>query len=372
MTIELAPTHLDGAPGVDHIRSGGLLELRNVEHVFQLGRAVNVHALSDVSFDIMAGETLGLVGESGCGKSTTARTILQSPRPTSGTVRFDGQDLTAASPRELAEVRGRMQMVFQDPHSSLNPRWTVRSCLLEPLQVRHVGTRSERELRVEHLVELVGLDRRYLDRKPGQLSGGQCQRVAIARALALQPDLVLFDEAVSSLDVSIQAQILNLIGELRRELSLTSLFIAHDLAVVKHVSDRVGVMYLGKLCEIGPAESVFTSPAHPYTEALMSAVPHVHDGRSSRPSRAMAGELPSPTDPPSGCRFRTRCARAEPICERVEPAMRPFGSDHFAACHHPLQTVRHQASVDVIAPRAAVPGASKPASATSGVQAYGN
>ncbi len=322
-----------------HIRGGGVLHVENLVRNFRGPRGSTVQAVSGVSFDVQAGETLGLVGESGCGKSTTARTILQAPPPTSGNVWFGGVDVAAVGPEEMRRLRRRMQLVFQDPFSSLNPRWTVEKSLLEPMQVHRVGNRASQEDRVEELLELVGLDPgRYRKVKPGQLSGGQCQRVAIARALVLSPDLILFDEAVSSLDVSIQAQVLNLIGELQRELSLTSVFIAHDLAVVKQVSDRVGVMYLGKLCEIGRSEEIYRHPAHPYTEALLSAVPRPDPLHGSRSERIrLLGDLPSPTDPPSGCRFRTRCPVATSVCSEEEPEMVAFGEDQFAACHHPLR-----------------------------------
>ncbi|MBI5089123.1 MAG: ATP-binding cassette domain-containing protein [Actinobacteria bacterium] len=333
---------MTGNAGTAHLRDGGLLEVRHLEQRFRLPSGDVVHAVSDVSFDVFPGETLGLVGESGCGKSTAVRSILQAPRPTGGTVRFGSVELTSADSATLRDARRSIQLVFQDPHSSLNPRWTVEECLMEPLDVHRVGDRRSRQARVRELVELVGLEARaHLDRRPGQLSGGQCQRVGIARALALAPELVLFDEAVSSLDVSIQAQILNLIGDLQRELSLTSVFIAHDLAVVKHVSDRVGVMYLGALCEIGPADEIYRSPAHPYTAALLSSIPQPDPAHGSRHNRTqLVGDLPSPVDPPSGCRFRTRCLYATEECAAEQPAMREFQPGQFAACHHPLQPPR--------------------------------
>jgi peptide/nickel transport system ATP-binding protein len=321
-------------------RTPNLLEVSHLEQRFTLSADEVVHAVSDVSFSVARGETFGLVGESGCGKSTTMRAVLQAPPPTSGSVSFDGVELTTLSAGELRAFRRRMQLVFQDPQASLNPRWTVRTTLLEPLQVHHVGDRESRLARVEELMDLVGLDPSlYADRRPGELSGGQCQRVGIARALALAPELIVFDEAVSALDVSIQAQILNLHEELKRKLGLTSVFIAHDLAVVKHVSDRVGVMYLGKLCEVAPATQLYRDAVHPYSQALLSAIPlpdpdHASRGRQLR----LQGDVPSPTDPPSGCRFRTRCPRAQELCAQVEPSMRSFGLDHTAACHFPSRS----------------------------------
>ena len=298
-----------------------------------------VQAVSDVSFDVLPGEAFGLVGESGCGKSTTVRSVLQAPPPTSGQVLFKGKELTALHGKALRSARKGVQMVFQDPFSSLNPRWKVRDCIAEPLRIHRVGTRAEQLQRVEELLELVGLDvRRHADRRPNELSGGQCQRVGIARALALAPDLIVFDEAVSSLDVSIQAQILNLLEGLRQELHLTAVFIAHDLAVVKQVSDRVGVMYLGKLCEVGSASSLYQDPVHPYTGALISAIPRPDPTDQARGQRIrLTGDLPSPADPPSGCRFRTRCPNAQELCAIEEPVMRRFDDQHFAACHFPLR-----------------------------------
>ncbi|MBC3190432.1 ATP-binding cassette domain-containing protein [Pseudonocardia sp. C8] len=315
-----------------------LLEVRDLTQRFAVkGRGGGaVRAVDGVSFHVRAGETLGLVGESGCGKSTTARAILQTPRPSSGEVIFDGVRLGDRSGPELRRIRAQMQMVFQDPFAALNPGWTVRDIVAEPLVVQRVGTAGERAARVDELLDLVGLDpARYADRGPRQLSGGQAQRVGIARALALDPKLVICDESVSSLDVSIQAQILNLFDRLGRELGLTYLFIAHDLAVVKHVSDRVGVMYLGRIVELGPCDRIYDAPAHPYTAALLDAVPRVNGG-GRRAAAALRGEIPSPLNPPSGCRFRTRCPIATDRCAAEPPELAELGDGRLVACHFPL------------------------------------
>lgn len=329
--------------GTTERRDDALLTVRNLHQTYEAkgarGERNRVQAVSGISFDVRRGETFGLVGESGCGKSTAVRTILQAPPPTDGSVHFDGIDVVAASGAERTALRRRLQMVFQDPFSSLNPRWRVERLVAEPLAVHDVGDRSSRSERVSELLELVGLDAAvHGRRRPHELSGGQCQRVAIARAMALDPDLLFCDEAVSALDVSVQAQILNLFAELKESLSVTYVFISHDLSVVEHVSDRVGVMYLGKLCETGPATQVYENPAHPYTAALLSALP-VADPRLRHGRRRvrLEGEMPSPLRPPSGCRFRTRCPRAEEICAEVEPEPRMFDVDHTAACHFPLR-----------------------------------
>jgi oligopeptide/dipeptide ABC transporter ATP-binding protein len=329
-----------------------LLEARHVVQEFELrniggGRGGVVHAVSDVSLEVRSGETLGLVGETGSGKSTLARTLLQAPRPKSGEVLFRGVDLVKLRGRELLEARRHLQMVFQDPFGSLDPKWRVTEIVEEPLVAYSVGRRSERRRRVDELLELVGLDpHRFGDRRPRELSGGQCQRVAIARALALNPALIICDEAVSSLDVLIQAQVLNLFEQLRRELGLSYFFIAHDLALVKQVSDRVAVMYLGKLCEVGPAESIYREPLHPYTVALLDSIPRPDpEVRRPRAVEAIKGEPPSPIDPPSGCRFRTRCPRAEERCALEEPPLRPLRPDHLVACHFPLSQAGDRAPV---------------------------
>jgi len=320
-----------------------LLEVRNLVQEFHTNAGV-VQAVSGVSFDVRPGETLGIVGETGSGKSTLARSVLQAPRPTSGEVIFRGTDLTTLRGTRLLQARRHLQMVFQDPFGSLDPKWTVRDLVEEPLIAYKTGRKNERRQRVDDLLELVGLDpASHGRRRPRELSGGQAQRVAIARAIALNPALIVCDEAVSSLDVLIQAQVLNLFERLRAELGLSYLFIAHDLALVKQVSDRVAVMYLGKLCEAGPGESVYREPLHPYTRALLDSVPstdkHSTDKHSTATKRApttISGEPPSPVHPPSGCRFRTRCPRAQEVCAAEQPPMRELATGHTVACHFPL------------------------------------
>jgi oligopeptide/dipeptide ABC transporter ATP-binding protein len=300
------------------------------------GKAGVVQAVSGVSFDVMAGETLGIVGETGSGKSTLARAILQAPRPKSGSVVFRGTELTNLRGGRLLQARRHMQFVFQDPFGSLDPKWKVRSIVDEPLLAYRAGRREARRQRVNELLDLVGLDPlRYAGRHPRELSGGQAQRVAIARAVALEPSLIICDEAVSSLDVLIQAQVLNLFEKLRGELGLSYLFIAHDLALVKQVSDRVAVMYLGKLCEVGHGEAVYRRPLHPYTKALLDSIPSTEPG-AGRATATIKGEPPSPINPPSGCRFRTRCPLATDLCAAEEPLPRELAPGHVVACHFPL------------------------------------
>jgi peptide/nickel transport system ATP-binding protein len=319
----------NGADG----HGSSLLEVRDLVVEFPMRGGRRVHAVSGVSFDVRRGETLGIVGESGCGKSSVARALLQAPPPTSGTVRFDGRDLTRLRGGELRQLRSRLQMVFQDPISSLNPRRRVTDIVAEPLDIW--GDAEGRRTRVEKALSDVGLDPRAVaDRRPHELSGGQCQRVSLARALVRNPDLIVCDEIVSALDVSVQAQILNLLEDAKERYRLTLVFIAHDLAVVKLVSHRVAVMYLGKICEIGSAEDVYAAPAHPYTAALIAAVPEP-DPAVARRRAPLAGELPSPVDPPSGCRFRTRCPRAQRRCAEEEPMPREIGAGHLVACHFP-------------------------------------
>jgi oligopeptide/dipeptide ABC transporter ATP-binding protein len=320
-----------------------LLEVRNVVQEFVVrGRGGVkggvVHAVSDVSFDVMLGETLGIVGETGSGKSTLARSLLQAPAPKSGSVRFRGTELVGLKGKDLLEARRSMQMVFQDPFGSLDPKWRVSDVVEEPLVAYRIGTREQRRQKVREVLDLVGLEPdTYGRRRPRQLSGGQAQRVAIARALTLDPALIICDEAVSSLDVLIQAQVLNLFEKLRADLGLSYLFIAHDLALVKQVSDRVAVMYLGRLAELGPAESLYREPFHPYTVALLASIPSPDPTAPAvRAHEAISGDPPSPVDPPSGCRFRTRCPRAQERCAIEVPELRTLGADHSAACHFPV------------------------------------
>jgi oligopeptide/dipeptide ABC transporter ATP-binding protein len=327
-----------------------LLEVRDLVQEFPIrdaagGRKRTVHAVSGVSFELAEGETLGIVGETGSGKSTLARAILQAPRPKSGSVRFRGTELVGLRGRALAAERRHLQMVFQDPFGSLDPTWRIHQIVEEPLVAFAVGDRAARRRRVAEVLELAGLDpARHARRRPRELSGGQAQRVAIARALALGPALIICDEAVSSLDVLIRAQVLNLFERLRVELRLSYLFIAHDLALVKHVSDRVAVMYLGKLCEVGPATALYRAPKHPYTVALLDSIPSPDPRAPSTPVE-ISGEPASPIDPPSGCRFRTRCPRAQERCAVEEPTLRMLAEGQWAACHFPLDEPASGAAV---------------------------
>jgi peptide/nickel transport system ATP-binding protein len=323
--------------GTAHLRHPDQALLRVEDLVVEFGSGHRtVHAVSGISLDILPGETLGLVGESGCGKSTTGRAMIQLPRPKSGSVRFAGKDLARLSGADLRRVRTELQLIFQDPISSLNPRRRVRDILAEPLRIWKRGKKADHEAIARRLLEVVGLDPDLaLDRRPHQFSGGQCQRLSIARALVLEPKLIICDEPVSALDVSVQAQILNLLEDLKARYGLTLVFIAHDLAVVKNISDRVAVMYLGKLCEVGPPDTLYERPAHPYTAALLTSIP-VPDPSVRPAADVVQGDLPSPIDPPSGCRFRTRCPRAQAHCAEAEPQMRPVGDGRFVACHFPL------------------------------------
>jgi len=293
-----------------------------------------VHAVDGISFDVRSGETFGLVGESGCGKSTAGRTILQLYRPTSGKVIFDGVDLVTLKGENLRHMRTRIQMIFQDPYASLNPRMTVREIIAEPLVVHDIGKSKEIDDRVDQLMDLVRLNPGFSGRYPHEFSGGQRQRIGVARALALNPDFIVCDEPISALDVSIQAQVVNLLEDLQEKLGLTYLFIAHDLSMVRHISNRVAVMYLGILVELADREELYEHPLHPYTQALLSAVP-VPDPfvEENRKRIILEGDVPSPVNPPSGCRFRTRCPLAETICAEQVPAWREIASSHWAACH---------------------------------------
>ena len=313
-----------------------LLIVDDVSVTYKLPRGRQLTAVANVSFTIHKGETLGLVGESGCGKSTVGRSILQLPPPTAGSVIFEGRDLARLDAEALRRTRTRLHMIFQDPISSLNPRRKVRDIVAEPMAIAGIGTATERQRRVRITLETVGLDPdRAMDRRPHEFSGGQCQRIAIARALILAPDLVVCDEPVSALDVSVRAQILNLLEDMKARHGLTLLFISHDLAVVKNISDRVAVMYLGRLCELAPSARLYQAPLHPYTAALLAAIPVMDPDKRHDPSRLLAGELPSPMHPPSGCRFRTRCPRAAARCAELEPTWREAEPGHFVACHFP-------------------------------------
>ena len=324
--------------GTAHLRPADDALLRVEDLVVEFpSRRGTVHAVSGISLDILPRETLGLVGESGCGKSTTGRAIIQLPAPTSGRVHFEGTDLTKLKGRALRQRRTKFQLIFQDPISSLNPRRRVQDLLAEPLRVWKRGTNEEQMQVVRDTLDAVGLDPDMaLDKRPHQFSGGQCQRISIARSLVTEPQLIICDEPVSALDVSVQAQILNLLQDLKERYGLTLIFIAHDLAVVKNVSDWVAVMYLGKLCEVGPPDRLFAHSAHPYTAALLAAIPVPDPEVKPQRSEQVEGDLPSPIDPPSGCRFRTRCPRAEPRCAIEEPQMREIGPGHYVACHFPL------------------------------------
>jgi len=335
-------------PGYD----GPILEVTNVVKHFPITRGIifdkqigSVQAVDDVSFTVNRGETLGLVGESGCGKSTLSRTILQLIPPTSGSVRFEGREITGLTNKQSRALRPDIQMVFQDPYSSLNPRKRIAQIVGDPMLLHGIVKKNEVKNAVRELLEKVGLNPEHYNRYPHEFSGGQRQRIGIARALSLNPKLIIADEPVSALDVSIQAQIINLLEDLQKEFDLTYLFVAHDLGVVRHVADRIAVMYLGKIVEIGNAADVYNNPIHPYTLSLLSAVP-IPDPRANaaRQQIILEGDVPSPADPPSGCRFHTRCPYATEICSTDQPELIDHGNGHFAACHHPLDR-EHQGDV---------------------------
>lgn len=318
-----------------------LIEIRNVKkyypiHKGLLNRVVgHVKAVDDVSISICKGETFGLVGESGCGKSTLGRVILQLQKETEGEIHFQGRSIQSLKPNELRELRQQMQIIFQDPFGSLNPRFLVRDIIGEPLRVHTKATAKEIDLRVVELMELVGLDASRRNRYPHEFSGGQRQRIGIARAIALNPQFIVADEAVSALDVSVQSQVLNLLVKLQKELGLTFLFIAHGLNVVRHISDRVGVMYLGKMVEVSPTETLFDKPLHPYTAALLSSIPRPNP-HLKRERIVLQGDVPSPANPPSGCRFHPRCPFAQEKCSKEEPLLQAVTPDRQVACHFPL------------------------------------
>src|SRR6478752_3182796 len=318
--------------GKAHLRNSPDVMLRVEDLVveFPVGRTgLKVNAVTGISFDVLHGETLGLVGESGCGKSTTGRAIMQLPRPTSGSILFEGKQLTQLAGNDMREARTRMQMIFQDPISSLNPRRKVRDIVLEPLTIWKRGSKAERNRKVDGLLEEVGIDpQRAAESQAHQFSGGQCQRISIARSLVLDPTLIICDEPVSALDVSVQAQVLNLLEDLKAKHGLTMIFIAHDLAVVKNISDRVAVMYLGKFCEVAPSDMLYERPAHHYTRVLMESIPEP-DPTAEAAALPIAGEIPSPVLPPSGCRFHTRCVAATAVCAAVEPELRQIGTEHY-------------------------------------------
>jgi oligopeptide transport system ATP-binding protein len=351
-----------------------LVEAENLKVYFPIYAGIlqrkvgDVRAVDDVTFEIRRGETLGLVGESGCGKSTTGRALIRLREATGGSVRFDGKDLSGMSREELRRMRRRMQIIFQDPYSSLNPRMTVGSIVAEPIETHKLARGAEKAERVRELLRLVGLNPQFTNRYPHEFSGGQRQRIGVARALAVEPEFIVCDEPISALDVSIQAQVMNLLVDLREEFGLTYLFIAHDLSAVRHISDRVGVMYLGKLVELGPPSAIYVQPGHPYTRALLSAVPIPSPKAERRRKRViLTGDVPSPANPPSGCRFHTRCWLYEKLgrpenCRTIDPELRLIGSDHRAACHYAEEAQESDVGVAHVVREAAAP---RPAEAVS-------
>jgi oligopeptide transport system ATP-binding protein len=351
-----------------------LVEAENLKVYFPIYAGIlqrkvgDVRAVDDVTFEIRRGETLGLVGESGCGKSTTGRALIRLREATGGSVRFDGKDLSGMSREELRRMRRRMQIIFQDPYSSLNPRMTVGAIVAEPIETHKLARGAEKAERVRELLRLVGLNPQFTNRYPHEFSGGQRQRIGVARALAVEPEFIVCDEPISALDVSIQAQVMNLLVDLREEFGLTYLFIAHDLSAVRHISDRVGVMYLGKLVELGPPSAIYVQPGHPYTRALLSAVPIPSPKAERRRKRViLTGDVPSPANPPSGCRFHTRCWLYEKLgrpenCRTIDPELRLIGSDHRAACHYAEEAQESDVGVAHVVREAAAP---RPAEAVS-------
>jgi oligopeptide/dipeptide ABC transporter ATP-binding protein len=356
--VAVAPA---GAPGAEVGES--LLVVRDLVKYFPIRKGLlqrevaRVHAVDGIGFDVRRGETFGLVGESGCGKSTTARLITRLLAPTSGSIIYDGQDISSWPERRLRPLRRDVQMIFQDPYASLNPRRSVGTIIGEPLRLLGVSDRSARRARVREVMERVGLNPEHFNRYPHEFSGGQRQRIGIARAIVLEPKLIVADEPVSALDVSIQAQVLNLLQELRDEMGLTLVFIAHDLSVVRHMCDRIAVMYLGKIVELAEADRLYTHPRHPYTGALLSAVPVAKAAAGRGRKRVvLEGDVPSPVSPPPACRFHTRCWKAQQICREVEPPLEPKGPQDVAACHFPLS----DGEVDALTQRSAGPDVTKP------------
>jgi oligopeptide transport system ATP-binding protein len=336
----LRANHNSKGSGVQMTENGALLKVQNLKMHFPITHGIiiqrrvgAVKAVDGITFDIKRGETLGLVGESGCGKSTTGRAILQLYQPTAGDVFFEGENLTALKGEALRRMRRRMQMIFQDPYASLNPRMTVGDIIGEPLVVHNISKGKERRERVQELLRVVGLNPYFVNRYPHEFSGGQRQRIGVARALAVNPDFIVCDEPISALDVSIQAQIINLLEDLQAEFNLTYLFIAHDLSVVRHISDRIAVMYLGKIMELTDRHRLYNEPLHPYTQALLSAVP-IPDPvvEETRQRIILEGDVPSPVNPPVGCNFNTRCPVVMDICKEQEPEFKDLGNEHWVAC----------------------------------------